>query len=118
MSAAICYAAATAPEFRVKLMPYRIARLAAVFAVPLLVAACGVKGPLESPIQAQLDAEKRATAQPLPQPETPAYGAQTRAGAGRNLPRNQSTTGAGTGSGYVVNTPAARQPSALDWLIN
>lgn len=99
-------------------MPYRVARIAFVLAVPLLIAACGVKGPLESPIQAQLDEEKRANAQPLPQPETPAYGAPKSAGVGRNLPRNQSTTGAGTTSGYVVNAPAARQSSPLDWLIN
>ncbi|RZS50161.1 hypothetical protein EV661_2613 [Variibacter gotjawalensis] len=106
----------------VSLMSYRFARLIAVVALPLLVAACGVKGPLESPLQAQLDEEKRATAEPLPQASQPVYGSRAPgavgAKVGRDLPKNQSTTGAGTQSGAVINAPAARQSSPLDFLIN
>ncbi len=92
-------------------MSRRALRIAFLLAAPLLIAACGVKGPLESPLQAQLQAEKEETAQPLSSLSKPPTA------RARSLPRNQTTTGAGTTSEAVVNTPAARENSALDWLI-
>jgi predicted small lipoprotein YifL len=95
-------------RFFVTSLPRRLAFGALALALPLGLAACGVKGPLEPPPNSGV-VDPRAEAPP-PQNGTgplsgPAYQAPgSTAGLRQPAPR------------AVVNAPAAQQRSFLDWL--
>ena len=88
----------------------RIALVAAAISLPLLLAACGVRGPLSPPpaskiVDANGGEEEEST---------------TAAGAVPVGPAAHPTrSGAGTTNPAVVNAPAAsRRNPVLDWLVN
>jgi predicted small lipoprotein YifL len=103
----------------VSLLPHRISHIALALALPLGLAACGVKGPLEPPPYAAAEVEnaQKATAEPAQsQPTSTTTVASTKKRAAAPA-RTGSGVGSGTTSGAVVNAPAARERNPLDWLV-
>jgi predicted small lipoprotein YifL len=102
----------------VTLLLHRILHIALALALPLGLAACGVKGPLEPPPYAAAEVEnaQKATAEPTQsQPTSTTTVAPTRRAAAPA--RTGSGVGSGTTSGAVTNAPAARERNPLDWLV-
>jgi predicted small lipoprotein YifL len=90
--------------------------------LPLALAACGVKGPLEPPAGARLaDQPQSSATDPLRPTGTSPTVAQSSIPTGTS-PGVQagpgSPLGTGTTSPAVRQAPAARERSVLDWLIN
>ena len=85
----------------------------AALVLPLGLAGCGVKGPLEPPPNSGL--EPHASAAPATQPASPDSLAAARAMPGSRTAVATTPSGA---SAAVIDAPAAQRRSALDWLID
>jgi predicted small lipoprotein YifL len=87
----------------------------AVLALALGLAGCGVKGPLEPPLDSGIEANTKKPRTPTATATRPTGRQADESRIGR-LP-GQTTT-RGTTSRAVTVAPAANQSSPLDWLID
>lgn len=114
-------------------IPCRLIRVVLVAVLPLGIAACGVKGPLEPPPYAakQIQEQKKDNAEARrerqqarltgapPPPETGLRAGSTIpvSGTGGARGAGARSTARGTTSRPVTEAPAAKEDSVLDWLI-